>query len=144
MNPVVIPRNPPNERGRDRACRQQQWASDGRLTECPTMPRSYPIRATPDPTLTSDVRAMPTMTETTFHTIKDEHGLQDWPDSTSHRETLGRPGRPNPSQDRHDGRGRHPRRRRRRRLPEYTVEWDYEVVVKVGSEVVWRTPGTAK
>ena len=28
------------------------------------------------------------MTETTFHTIKDEHDLQDWPDSTSHRETL--------------------------------------------------------
>ena len=28
------------------------------------------------------------MAETTFHTIKDEHNLQDWPDSTSHRETL--------------------------------------------------------
>ena len=28
------------------------------------------------------------MAETTFHTIKDEHNLQDWPDSTSRRETL--------------------------------------------------------
>ena len=28
------------------------------------------------------------MTETTFQTLKDELNLQDWPDSTSHRETL--------------------------------------------------------
>ena len=83
------------------------------------------------------------MAETTFHTIKDEHDLQDWPDSTSHRETLvtgdladriraktGRVGEVTIHEHGTEG-----------GYSEWTVEWDYEVVVKVGAEVVWRTDG---
>ena len=73
----------------------------------------------------------------------EERNLQDWPDSTSHRETLvtgdladriraktGMTGEVVIHEDGEEG-----------GYSEYTVEWDYEVVVKVGAEVVWRTHG---
>ena len=85
------------------------------------------------------------MTETTFHTIKDEHNLQDWPDSTSHRETLvtgdladriraktGMAGEVVIHEDgSEDG------------YSEMTVEWVYEVVVKVGDTTAWSTTSYA-
>ena len=86
------------------------------------------------------------MAETTFHTIKDEHDLQDWPDSTSHRETLvtgdladriraktGMTGEVVIHEDGSEG-----------GYSEWTVEWDYEVVVKVGDATAWSTSGYAE
>ena len=83
------------------------------------------------------------MTDTIFQTLKDEHDEQDWPDSTSHRETLvtgdladriraktGRDGEVTIHEHGTEG-----------GYSEYTVELDYEVVVKVGAEIVWRTDG---
>lgn len=83
------------------------------------------------------------MTDTTFLTLKDERDEREWPDSTHCRQTLvsgaladriraktGRAGEVTIHEDGTEG-----------GYSEYTVEWDYEVVVKVGAEVVWRTHG---
>ena len=83
------------------------------------------------------------MTDTTFQTLTDEHDEREWPDSTHRRQTLvsgaladriraktGMTGEVVIHEDGSEG-----------GYSEWTA-WDYyEVVVKVGAEVVWRTDG---
>ena len=86
------------------------------------------------------------MPDTIFQTLTDERDEREWPDSTHRRQTLvsgaladriraktGMTGEVVIHEDGSEG-----------GYSEWTVEWDYEVVVKVGDATAWSTSGYAE